>query len=330
MSTGPWLIRILIAEADEKITEAVREYFGRVGAEVFVAEDGREALAKIRLFKPDVILLEQMLPGIGGLELCRRLQKGKTTRSIPILFLTARDDTVDKILGLESGASDYITKPFSLRELEARIKVALRKAGRSPDSNGEAADNEAGDSISVLFDFPEEVRVPCEQYLLYFGQFLRDLGVQATSDLTHEAGQVLFTVTPADPRAALDKVRAALEVYLRLPTSPVGGAIHEEIAVQRLEASVLRLQGDLRLASAELQAKNMTIEAQQLIIQTQKGLLSGEIVLNSMKDITPKEEEDKEKLLGGIVALATYKEKGVEVNLAELYRKLKGLFKDKE
>lgn len=161
-------------------------------------------------------------------------------------------------------------------------------------------------------------------WVLYFGQFLRDLGVQSTSDLSHEAGQVLFTVTPTDSRTALNKVRAALNVYLRLPSSPVGDASHDEIPVQRLESTVLRLQGDLRLASAELQAKNTTIQAQELIIQTQKGLLNGQIVFDSIKDVTPS-AEDKEKLLGGIVALATYKEKGVEVNLAELYRKLRSV-----
>lgn len=183
--------------------------------------------------------------------------------------------------------------------------------------------------VSMSFDFPEEVRVPCEQYLLYFGKFLQDLGVRATSDLQHNAGQVLFTVTPADSQTALDKIRAALDVYLQLPSSPVSDTSHAEIAIQRLEANVLRVKSDLKLAAAELQAKNTTIEAQRLIIETQKGLLSGEIVFNSIKDVTPK-PEDKEELLGGIVALATYKDKGVEINLAELYRKLRTLFKDDE
>jgi CheY-like chemotaxis protein len=256
----------------------VKEYIESTGAKVYVAENGHEALSKIRKSKPDVIILETFLPGIDGLKLCGLLKKDKRTKHIPIIFLTTRDDVVDKVIGLEYGASDYITKPFSLRELEARIKAVLRNlpAKQSPGlnaANDEAAAEDVSDSVAVLFDFPEEVRVPCEQYLLYFGQFLRDLGVQATSNLSHEAGQVLFTVTPDDPRTALDKVRAALEVYLRLPTSPVSDPTHSEIAVQRLESSVLRLQSDLRLASAELQAKNTTIEAQQLIIQTQKGLL---------------------------------------------------------
>jgi CheY-like chemotaxis protein len=280
-----------------------------------------------------VIILEKSLYGIDGLELCRRLKADKKTEQIAVIFLTAYDDVNHKLVGFESGASDYITKPFSLRELEARVKAVLRnlpvKVRPGQDASNDESQAEFGESIAVLFDFPEEVRVPCEQYLLYFGQFLRDLGVHATSDLSHEAGQVLFTVTPTDSRTALDKVRAALNVYLRLPGSPVDHASHDEIAVQRLESTVLRLQGDLRLASAELQAKSTTIEAQQLIIQTQKGLLNGEIVLNSIKDVTPTSQK-KEELLGGIVTLATYKEKGVEVNLGELYRRIKRAFKDKE
>jgi CheY-like chemotaxis protein len=327
-------LKIVIAEADENINTAVQEYMQRAGAKVFVAESGQEALATIHKNKPDVIILETYLPDIDGLELCGMLKEDKRTKQIPIIFLTAADDVVDAVIGLEYGASDYIRKPFSLRELEARIKAVLRnlkvkrRSGRDA-ANDEAAKGEQDDSVAMFFDFPEEVRVPCEQYLLYFGQFLRDLGVQATSDLNHKAGRVLFTVTPTDPRTALDKVRAALGFYLSLPTSPVSDATHDEIAVQRLEASVLRLMSDLRLGSAELQAKNATIEAQQLIIQTQKGLLNGEIVFNSMKDVTPR-AEDKEELLGGIVALSTFKEKGFEVNLGEIYRRLKGLFKDKE
>jgi len=262
-------LKIVIADDDLKLVEAVQSYFDRTGFyKIFVSNSGQEALSLIHKIKPDVIILEKKLPDIDGLELCHQLKADEKTEQIPIIFLTAHDDIVDRVLGLESGASDYITKPFSLRELEARIKVVLRNWSEKQRPEQHAANDEAakggfGDSIAVLFDFPEEVRVPCEQYLLYFGQFLRDLGVQAISDLSHEAGQVLFTVKPTDPRTALDKVRAALDVYLSLPTSPVSDPTHNEIAVQRLEASVLRLQSDLRLASAELQAKNMTIEAQQ-------------------------------------------------------------------
>jgi len=170
------------------------------------------------------------------------------------------------------------------------------------------------ESISMFFDFPDEVKVPCEQYLLYFGRFLKDLGVKADTALTDEAGQVLFTVTPADEKDALDKIRTALDVFLHLPSSPVADEPNESMAVQRLEANILRFRSDLKLAAAELQAKETTIEAQRLIIDVQKGMLNGEILVDSMKNVTPK-PEDKEDLIEGVVALSTYKDKGLELHL---------------
>ncbi len=185
-------------------------------------------------------------------------------------------------------------------------------------------------SIVMFFDFPDEVKVPCEQYLLYFAQFLRDLGVKAETALTHEAGQVLFTVTPEDKDQALDKIRSALNLYLHLASNPVSDTTNESIAVQRLEANILRLRGDLKLAAAELQAHATTIEAQQLIIEVQKGLLSGEVMINSMKDVTPKlKDKEKEEFLGGTVALIPIKGKGVEIHLPEIFRRLKQLFTEK-
>lgn len=187
--------------------------------------------------------------------------------------------------------------------------------------------------IASFPDFPKEVRAYCEQYLMYFVQFLQDLGVDASSDIKHEAGQVLFTVTPKNEHEALDKIRTALEIYLYLPSSPIKNEPTSEIAIQRLESQVLRFQSDLKLATAELQAKNATIEAQQLIINVQKALLQGEIFAPPMKDIGParKEEggEDREEFLGGMVALTTYKDKGVEVSWAKLFRHLRDWFKDK-
>lgn len=182
------------------------------------------------------------------------------------------------------------------------------------------------ESLLMYFDFPDEVKVPCEQYLLFFTQFLKDLGVKVNTSLTENAGQVLFTVTPTDKTEALDNIRSALDVYLHLPSSPVSDSINESIAVQRLEANILRCRSDLKLAAAELQANETTIEAQRVIINVQKAMLSGEILADSMKDVTPK-PEDKEHLIDGVVALSVYKEKGVEINLGELLRRLKQVFK---
>jgi len=182
------------------------------------------------------------------------------------------------------------------------------------------------ESVAVYFDFPESIKVPCEQYLLYFAQFLKDLDVEADTTLSHEAGRVLFTVTPADQKEALDKIQTALDVYLKLPTNPITDTpISESIEVQRLEANVLRLRGDLKLAAAETQAKDATIRAQNLIIEVQKGMLSGEILANSVKDVTPT-PKDKEDVIPGILALSTYEDKGLSLNLGEVLRRLKRLF----
>jgi hypothetical protein len=211
---------------------------------------------------------------------------------------------------IEEEVSTYRAHFQAIHEqVEASLKAAL-----SPQS------------VLTFFDFPDEIKVPCEQYLLYFARFLKDLGVEAETALTNEAGQVLFTVTPIDQTQALDTIRSALDVYLRLPSSPISDASNESIAVQRLEANILRLRADLKLAVAEIQAKNTTIEAQRLIIDVQKAMLNGEVLVASMKNVAP-QPEDKEHLIDGLVALSTYKDKGVEINLGEVLRRLKNLFK---
>lgn len=195
--------------------------------------------------------------------------------------------------------------------------------------------------VASFPDFPKEVETYCEQYLTYFIQFLRDLGVDATSELKHEAGQVLFTVTPNNKHEALDNIRTALEIYLHLPSNPIGNDTNSEIAIQRLESQVLRFQSDLKLAAAELQAKNATIEskeatieAQQLTINVQKALLHGEIFPPPMKQIGHEQkadkEEDREEFFGGTVALGVYKDKGFEVSWARMFRHLRDLFENED
>ena len=178
------------------------------------------------------------------------------------------------------------------------------------------------ESVVMFFDFPEEMKVPCEQYLLYFVQFLRDLGVEASSELKHDVGQVLFTVTPTDTRQALDKIRTALEIYLHLPASPVSDIIDNEIAIQRLASNILHLKGQLSLARAELQAKDAAIQFQQLTIAHQQHLLSDAIMVDSLKDATPK-SKDKEELLGGTFAITKYEGKGFEIDFAKIFRRLR-------
>lgn len=128
---------LLVVEDDENILTAISEYFSRAGYNVKTAEDGLAGVQSALREHPDAIVLDLMLPKMDGLAVCRELRE--KAPYIPILMLTAKDDVVDKVLGLEMGADDYITKPFSLRELEARIKSVLRRV-RSGGSTETSAD----------------------------------------------------------------------------------------------------------------------------------------------------------------------------------------------
>jgi DNA-binding response OmpR family regulator len=121
--------RILLVDDEQPIQTLLSFPLQRDGYEVVVAADGREALARYEESPPDLVVLDVMLPRMDGLEVCKRLRaKGET---VPIIMLTAKSEEIDKVLGLELGADDYITKPFSMREFRSRVKAALRRAGMS-------------------------------------------------------------------------------------------------------------------------------------------------------------------------------------------------------
>ncbi|MCL6448452.1 MAG: response regulator transcription factor [Armatimonadetes bacterium] len=115
---------ILVVEDEEPVRELVSVYLRREGFRVETAEDGEKALAMVRSFVPDLILLDLMLPRLDGWTVCREIRK---TLTVPIIMLTAKGEESDRILGLELGADDYITKPFSPREMVARVKAVLRR-----------------------------------------------------------------------------------------------------------------------------------------------------------------------------------------------------------
>jgi DNA-binding response OmpR family regulator len=121
---------VLVVEDEPAIAELIRSYLAREGFTAHVVGDGPGALSAIARDRPAVIVLDVGLPGVDGTEVCRRLRaSGDWT---PVLFVTARDDEVDRVLGLELGADDYVTKPFSPRELVARVKAVLRRGGGAP------------------------------------------------------------------------------------------------------------------------------------------------------------------------------------------------------
>ena len=119
--------RILVVEDESQIVDLLRSYLRRDGFEVDEAADGEAALAAAARLKPDLIILDLMLPKMDGREVCRRIRE---TANTPIIMLTARDEETDKLLGLELGADDYITKPFSPREVVARVRAVLRRGSR--------------------------------------------------------------------------------------------------------------------------------------------------------------------------------------------------------
>ena len=125
--------RILVVDDEPTLLATLRFNLEREGYEVITASDGGEAIALAENVRPDLVLLDLMLPGMHGFEICRALRKHT---SIPIVILTARSDEVDRIVGLEVGADDYITKPFSMGELIARLRALLRRAGgpRTPEA----------------------------------------------------------------------------------------------------------------------------------------------------------------------------------------------------
>ena len=131
-------VTILIAEDEASIVDLASLYLTREGFTVHAARDGEEALELARRVQPDLVVLDLMMPRVDGWEVCRRLRKES---NVPVIMLTARTDDVDKIVGLELGADDYVTKPFNPRELVARVKAVLRSAqgGQDPDAAIEVA-----------------------------------------------------------------------------------------------------------------------------------------------------------------------------------------------
>lgn len=130
--TRPDARRILAVDDEQDILELLSYNLSKEGFEVATAIDGEEALKKIRTKGFDLVLLDLMLPGMSGMEICRILRGSPETKILPIIMLTAKTEEVDRILGLEMGADDYMTKPFSPREVVARVRAVLRRTVKEP------------------------------------------------------------------------------------------------------------------------------------------------------------------------------------------------------
>ena len=123
--------KIYIVEDEPDIRETLKYNFSNEGFEVFTAPDGEEALSNIKKVLPDVLILDLMLPGVSGLDVCKSIRADDDIRDISIIMLTAKGEEIDRVIGFELGADDYVTKPFSVRELILRVKVLLKKQRES-------------------------------------------------------------------------------------------------------------------------------------------------------------------------------------------------------
>ncbi len=161
--------RVLLIEDDGDIAEAISYQLEKVGLHVRVARTGEEGLEFARK-GADLVLLDLNLPGMDGLEVCRLIRRQTGTAHVPIIIVSARSDEVDRVLGLEMGADDYVVKPFSLKELAARCRVALRRAG---GATGEAAQGYRDDNFEIEFEAysvryrGQEIRLTPKEFELF-------------------------------------------------------------------------------------------------------------------------------------------------------------------
>ncbi len=167
--------KILVVDDEPDIVELCSYNLMKEGYDVSSASDGEAALAKIRKEKFDLVLLDLMLPGLQGVELCRIIRNDKATASLPIIMLTAKTEELDKILGLEMGADDYVTKPFSPRELLARVRAVLRRSG------AKAAGREEADTVIMFGD----LAIDLSTYSVTKGKTLLNLSSTEFRILSH-------------------------------------------------------------------------------------------------------------------------------------------------
>jgi DNA-binding response OmpR family regulator len=161
-------VDILVAEDDSDIAELIAHYFSRAGWRAHVTASGDEALASVRRNPADLVILDLMLPGLSGLEVCRALRADKTTASIPIIMLTARAEESDRIIGLEIGADDYISKPFSPNELVARVRALMRRSKRAEPVGSSLSFGPLVMDLSrhTVMDDGREVKLTAKEFML--------------------------------------------------------------------------------------------------------------------------------------------------------------------
>ena len=177
-------MQILVAEDDRDIASLIAHYIQKSGWHVHIATSGDDALAHARKQPVDVAILDVMLPGISGLEVCRLLRADRATAMLPIIMVTARAEETDRIMGLEIGADDYISKPFSPNELMARIRALMRRTRRAEPEETRLTLGTLNVDLSThtISDDGKEVKLTAKEFML-LRYFLQHLGRVLSRDL---------------------------------------------------------------------------------------------------------------------------------------------------
>lgn len=176
---------ILVVEDDKTVRETLAYNLEEEGYSVLTAKDGEDALASIRESRPDLVVLDIMLPKMDGLTVCRLVRRDAEIASTPIIMLTARGTQGDKMVGLDSGADDYITKPFGLGELLARVRAVLRRAGDSrtiPSETLQAGDIRLDLAARRAYQADEELQLSAKEFDL-LAELVRNRGVVLSRDM---------------------------------------------------------------------------------------------------------------------------------------------------
>ena len=204
--------RVLVVDDEPDLLELVRVNLAQAGYEVDTAQDGAAALERVGRAKPDLLVLDLMLPSIPGTEVCRRLRADPETASLPIIMLTARADEVDRVVGLELGADDYVTKPFSPRELTLRVAAVLRR--RQPEAvPGRSLRHETlrlEPERHRCFVEEEEVTLTAKEFALLHGLMQRPGRVMTRDQLLDEVWGSDITVTTRTIDTHLKRLREKL------------------------------------------------------------------------------------------------------------------------
>jgi two-component system phosphate regulon response regulator PhoB len=205
--------RILVVDDEPDLLELVRVNLSQAGFEVETAETGRQALERVRRTPPDLLILDLMLPDLSGTEVCRHLRQDSSLAEIPIIMLTARADEVDRVVGLEVGADDYVTKPFSPRELTLRVRAVLRR--RQPGSAGSSQVLERAalrlDPVRHrCFVDQTEVELTAKEFALLHGLMMRPGRVMTREQLLDDVWGTDIAVTTRTIDTHLKRLREKL------------------------------------------------------------------------------------------------------------------------